>query len=331
MEIKTDGTLNTGKLDPGNGMTLECEAAGDRRCRLYEALPSMLLAMNALPSWAERSSSARGANGVWGRVETARGEWQAKKAATPDGKLAYDHRWTSGHAGVDFHAGESGRVGLSVHALEGKAKMSGVGEVALNALGGGLSATSLVGDLYVDAQAALTLYDVDFESNEHGKLKKAASGAGYALGVEAGRRMPVGEAFVTPRAGLSWSQADFADFTDDYERFEGGPRARVSSVEDARSLKGRVGVMVETEAGMGAASGRLYGSLDVEQELSDETEVKVGGQVLKTEVRPTSVHLGAGGEFDVGERVVVRATAGYRTSGSGTSGYGGGLEVRVRF
>ena len=337
-----DGTADTSRFDPeddesgGGGMTLKCEGAGDQRCRLYEALPSMLLAMNALPSWAERSSAARGANGVWGRVEAARGKWRAKKSTmetieTPAGKLAYDHRWTAGHAGVDFHAGESGRVGLSVHALGGKAEMSGVGEVELNALGGGLSATSLVGDLYVDAQAALTLYDVDVESYRHGKLKKAASGVGYALGVEAGRRMPVGETFVTPRAGLSWSQVDFADFADDYEGFGDGPRARVKSVDDARSLKGRLGVMVETEAGMGAASGRLYGSLDVEQELSDETEVKVGGQVLKTEVRPTSVHLGAGGEFDVGESVVVRATAGYRTSGSGTSGYGGGLEVRVRF
>ena len=328
-----DGSGDGSESGPGAPTpTFSCAGAGDDRCRLYEALPSMLLAMNALPSWAERASAARGANGVWGRVEAARGEWRAKKATTetPAGKLAYDHRRTAGHAGVDFAAGESGRVGLSVHALEGKAEMGGVGEVALNALGGGLSATRLFGDLYVDAQAALTLYDVDFESYTHGKLRKAASGVGYALGVELGRRMPVGGTFVTPRAGLAWSQADFSDFADDYAGFEGGPRARVS-VEDARSLKGRLGVMVETEAGMGAASGRLYGSLDVEQELSDETEVKVGGQVLKTEVRPTSVRLGAGGVFDVGERVVVRATAGYRTSGSGASGYGGGLEVQVRF
>ena len=325
--------------DPGTGgpgvpmPTFSCEDVekdGDRRCRLYEALPSMLLAMNALPSWAERTSAVRDGNGAWARVEGARGEWQAKKAKTPDGKLAYDYRRNAGRAGVDFVAGESGRVGLSVHALGSKAEMSGVGEVALNALGGGLSATRLVGDVYVDAQAAVTLYDVDLlESYVHGELlKKAASGVGYALGVEAGRRMRVGEAFVTPRAGLAWSQVDFADFTD--LETAGGSRARVS-VEGARSVKGRLGVMAETETGMGAASGRLYASLDVEQELSDETEVKVGGNVLKTEVRPTSVHLGAGGEFDVGEDVVVRATAGYRTSGSGTSGYGGGLEVQVRF
>ncbi len=312
----------------GPGMELVCEDAGDGRCGLYEALPSMLLEMNGLPSWAERTSAARDANGGWARVESARGKWRAKKAATA-GELDYDHRRSGVRAGFDFLAGENGRVGVSAHALGGKAQMSGVGEVELDGLGGGVSATWLSGDLYVDAQAGLTLYDVGVESYTHGKLlKKDVDGAGYALGVEVGARMPVGRALVTPRGGLSWSKAGLDDFMD--MEAMGGRRARVS-VEGARSVKGRVGVMVETELGMGGSSGRVYGSLDVERELSDETEVKVGGRLLETEVRPASVHLGAGGVFEVGENVVLKATAGYRTSGSGTSGYGGGLELHVRF
>ncbi len=316
--------------DPRPGMELTCEDAGDGRCGLYEALPSMLLEMNGLPSWAERTSSARDANGGWARVESARGKWRAKKAATA-GELAYDHRRSGVRAGFDFLAGETARVGVSAHALGGKAQMSGVGEVELDGLGGGVSATWLAGDLYVDAQAGLTLYDVGVESYTHGELlKKDVDGAGYALGVEVGARMPVGRALVTPRGGLSWSAADLDDFTD--METAGSPEARVSvSAEGARSVKGRLGVMVETELGMGGSWGRVYGSLDVERELSDETEVKVGGQLLETEVRPASVRLGAGGVFEVDENVVVRATAGYRTSGSGTSGYGGGLELQVRF
>ena len=102
-------------------------------------------------------------------------------------------------------------------------------------------------------------------------------------------------------------------------------------MEDAVSVKGRLGVMLEMEVGSGGTSGQVFGSLDVEGEFSDETEAKVGGQMLKTEVRPTAVRLGLGGEFEVAEDIVVRATAGFRTSGSGTSGYGGGLELRVRF
>ena len=327
---RTLPVTDRGRLDTRGlrSSTFSCEEAGDRRCGLYEALPSMLLEMNGLPSWAERTSAARDANGGWARVESARGEWQAKKAAM-GGELAYDHRRSGVRAGFDFLAGENARVGVSAHALGGKAQMSGVGEVELDGMGGGLSVTWLAGDLYVDAQAGLTLYDVGVESYTHGELlKKDVDGAGYALGVEMGARMPVGRALVTPRGGLSWSKADLDDFTD--LEAAGGPRAPVS-VEGARSVKARLGVMVETELGMGGSSGRLFGSLDVERELSDETEVEVGGQALETEVRPASVRLGAGGVFEVDENVVLRATAGYRTSGRGTSGYGGGLELHVRF
>ena len=330
LPVDDNGMLDTSELPSS---TFSCDEAGDRRCRLYEALPSMLLAMNGLPSYAERTAAARDGNGGWARVEMARGEWQAKKAETETmggGKLAYDHRRSVGRAGVDFLAGESARVGVSVHALRGKAEMGGVGEVELDGMGGGLSATWLAGGLYVDAQAAVTLYDVDVESSRHGKMpKKDVYGAGYGLGVDVGRRMSVGGMFVTPRAGVGWSKVELDDFTD-MERAGGGPRAEVS-VEDGVSVKGRLGVMLEMEVGSGGTSGQVFGSLDVEGEFSDETEAKVGGEMLKTEVRPTAVRLGLGGEFEVAEDVVVRATAGFRTSGSGTSGYGGGLELRVRF
>ena len=206
------GSGGGGPGSGGGGMTLDCVLAGDRRCRLYEALPSVLLAMNALPSYAERTSAARDGNGGWARVEASRGEWQAKKAspaamATPATPLAYDHRRSAVRAGVDFHAGESARVGVSVHALRGKAEMGGVGEVELDGMGGGLSATWLAGEFYVDAQAAVTLYDVDIDSNIHGDLqKKDVYGAGYGLGVDVGRRMGVGGMMVTPRAGVEWSK-----------------------------------------------------------------------------------------------------------------------------
>ena len=316
-----------------NGMTLKCKDAPDDRCRLYEALPSVLVAMNALPSWAERTSAARDGNGGWARVEAAGGDWQAKKAtrATAATPLAYDHRRSAVRAGVDFHAGESARVGVSVHALGGKAEMGGVGEVELDGMGGGLSATWLVGDFYVDAQAAVTLYDVDVESDMFGKMpKKDVHGAGYGLGVDVGRRMAVGGMSVTPRAGVEWSKVDLDEFVDMEREDSPEARARVS-VEEADSVKGRVGVMVEAEMGSGETSGRLFASLDVEQEFSEETEVQVGRELLKTEVRPTAVRVGLGGAFAVAEDVVVRATGGFRTSGSGTSGYGGGLELQMRF
>ena len=324
-----DDEMDDDEMKEPPSLAFSCDRAGDGRCRMYEALPSMLLAMNALPTWAERRSAARDANGGWARVEASRGKWQAKKATATSGELAYDQRRSVGRAGVDFLAGEKGRVGMSVHGLRGKAEMSGVGEVNLSGMGAGLSATWEVGELQVDAQASATWYDADLKSYTHGRLlKKEASGAGYALGVEMGRRMEMGGLLVTPRAGLGWSRVDFLDFID-MERM-GDPRAEVS-VEEAVSMQGRLGVTLETEVGSGESSGRVFGSLDVEQEFSDETEVRVGEETLKTEVRPTGIRLGLGGEFAVDEDVVLRATGGWQTSGSGTSGYGGGLEVRVRF
>ena len=317
--------------DPGMGPgtptpTFSCAGAMDGRCRLYEALPSMLLTMNAPPSYAERTSAARGAHGGWARVEAARGTWQAEKA-TRAGTLAYDHHRSMAHAGIDFIAGESARVGASMHALRGRAEMAGVGEAKLNGMGGGLSATWLSGGFYVDAQAAVTLYDVDVESYTHGRMtKKDVSGAGYALAADMGKRLPMGGMFVTPRAGLVWSKVDLSDFTD-MER-AGGPRARVAP-EGESSVKGRLGVMLETE--MGSGDSALFGSLDVEREFSDGTAVKIGEEVLKTEVRPTAVRLGLGGAFKVDGNTLLRATAGYRRSGSGMSEYSGGLELRVQF
>ena len=322
-----DGDDDGDEMKEPLSLAFSCDMAGDGRCRMYEALPSMLLAMNALPSWAERRSAARDGDGGWARVEASRGKWQAKEATTTSGELAYDHRRSVGRAGVDFLAGESGRVGMSVHGVRGKAEMAGVGEVDLSGMGAGLSATWEVGEFQVDAQAAATWYDADLKSYTHGRLlKKEASGAGYALGVDVGRRMVLGELLVTPRAGLGWSRVDFLDFID-LETMDSPGRAEVS-VEEAGSVQGRLGVTVEREL---APSGRVFGSLDVEQEFSDETEVKVGGETLKTEARPTGVRLGLGGMFDVDENVVLRATGGWQTSGSGTSGYGGGLEVRIRF
>ena len=134
---------------------------------------------------------------------------------------------------------------------------------------------------------------------------------------------------MTPREGLAWSKVDLDDFTDLETSGQSG-LARVS-LEDAGSVKGRVGVMVEQEVGTGAAPGLLFGSLDVEHEFSDETEVKVGGQRLKTEVQPTALSLGAGAVFDVREDVLIRAAAGYRATEGGASGYSGSLEVQVRF
>ncbi len=306
---------------------MNCDVASDKRCRFYEALPSVLLAMNELPTWAERMSAARDAKGGWMQVETAGGEWKADSSTRPN--VAWDHRRHGVRAGMDFAVGEAGRAGVSVHHLRGSAEMTrGGGKAELSGNGLGVNATAaMAGGVHVDVQAALTWYDVDLTSSSGTALKDGVKGRGQALGVEAGRPMALGDdVSLTPRIGLAWSRVSLDDFTD--SRLARSSRV---SMKDADSLAGRVGVMVETAAGSEDAPGRVFGSVDVEHEFKDETSVNVAGASLETTARSTGVRLGFGGEFSLGEGVVLRARADYTTSGGDTSEYGGGVELNLRF
>ena len=324
----TDGPGTDGPGTPGTdqpGTMMNCDVASDQRCRFYEALPSMLLAMNDLPTWAERRSAARDGEGAWVQVESAGGKWKADTSTRPD--VAYDHHRHGVRAGRDFAVGEAGRVGVSVHGLRGSAVMTrGGGEARLTGTGVGVNAaTAIAGDFYVDARAAVTWYDVDLSSSSGRALKDGAKGRGHALGVEAGRTMALGDGVsLTPRIGLAWSRVSLDDFTD--ARLARDSRV---SMEDADSLAGRVGVM--TAAGSEDAPGRVFASADVEHEFKEETSVNVAGARLETSARSTAVRLGVGGEFSVGEGVVLRARVDWATSGGDTSEYGGGVELNLRF
>ena len=310
--------------------TFDCKVAAmvNDRCRLYEALPSTLLAMNGLPTYEERMSAARDAKGGWARVEAARGKWKADTSTRPD--VAYDHSRSGVHAGMDFAVGDAGRAGLSFHGLRGSAEMAGVGEVDLSGSGLGVHGTTgFAGGFLVDAQAAVTWYDVDLKSAVRGSLKNDVSGRGYALGVEVGKRLPAmdGGVTVTPRAGLRWSKAGLDDFVE--EVMDG---ARVS-VKDAQSLKGRAGVGVEKvldEAGMDGS--RLFASLDVEQEFKEETEAMVSETSLKASAKKTRFRAAAGGARVWGEgRYALQGSLGYAAGGGDNRDFGGGLSFAIRF
>ena len=337
--LNEDGTPDTSGISPAPKepdtpkpdtppMMMVCDMATDARCRLYEALPSVLLAMNDLPTWAERMSAARDGKGGWARVETAGGKWKADRSTESD--VAWDHRRHGVRAGMDFAVGEGGRAGVSVHGLRGSAEMTkNGGEVELSGGGVGVNATAaMAGDVHVDAQAAVTWYDMDVESALRSSLKKGAGGMGYALGVEVGRRMPVADdVFLTPHGGLLWSKVDMDDFTD--------RRGTRVSVEDADSLRAALGVSVEKVLdGDGGSGSRLFGSLDVEQEFKEETAVKVQGSPLKASAEKTRFRLGIGGvhAWDEG-RYALQGSLGYTARGGGGDNrdVGGGLSFVMRF
>ena len=307
-------------MEEESPMTMTCDVATDQRCRLYEALPSVLLAMNGLPSRAERLSAPRDAHGAWARVETASGEWQAADSTRTD--VAYDHGRYGARAGVDVAVGEGARLGLSVHSLRGEAEMTRRGgKVELSGVGLGVSATSLFGGgFHVDASAQATRFDVDMTSGLGRRLKES-DGSGWALGLEAGRSMTLNSGLsVMPNLGLVWSQASMDTFTD-----ANGSRV---SMDDAESLVGRLGVAAVAETDGGP---RLFGSVDVTHEFSEETEAMVSGTRLAASAETTGVRLGIGGLFDLGNGASLRGSAGYTSAGGGNSAYGAGLGVTMSF
>ena len=305
--------------------SLDCGMADDRRCELYEALPSFLLATaGRMPAYAERMGTARGANGVWGRAEGARGEWTADRADSTR-NLSYDYGVSGGRAGIDF-AGERARIGFSIHALRSEAEIDGVGEIALNGTGFGASVTWTFDDFYADVRGQATWLDAEIDSSIRGEpLENEATGLGGALGVEVGGRMPLmeGRLLLTPRAGLVWTAAALGDFA-----FTDSVSATRVSVEDARSVRGVAGVTLESPMANG---GRLFGTLDLASELWGERSARVADARLKTDAQSTTARLGAGGAFALTGGAGLRASVYYETGGSGSGEYGGGVTFSVRF
>ncbi len=317
-----DGDMMPDRGD-GPGLSFDSDC-GMERCRLYEALPSALLAMNGLPTYGDRMSAARDGNGGWARIDGAGGEWKAKNSPN----AAFDYRRYGVQAGMDLAMDGDGRFGVSLRGLQGSAEMSGSGgEMELSGVGAGVHGTAFLGDgFHVDGQAMATWYDVKLTSGTMGVLTDGADGRGFAMSLEVGRRTDVGDGLtVTPAVGLAWSEVSL-DFA---ETINGEARQQVS-VDDARSLMGRVGARVEAlmEDGL-----QLFGSVEATHEFSDERTATISDATLKTtEARKTGARVGIGGSrsWDDG-RYALRAAAGYAARGSGNGAFDGGVNFAVRF
>ena len=318
------------------------------RARLYEALPSVMLGLNRLSEFRDRMAAPRDASGGWARVHGSRGKWKADntwpKSVEPPGlktSTVVESRWSGIQAGLDAPVGD-GLFGISLHHRNGSATVSnastidvpGAGTMDLSGTGGGISGTWRRDDVYVDLQAEVSWYEADFRSSIRGMLKEDVSGYGYALGVEAGRRIASGTdgvAFI-PRAGLVHSKVSLTDFDD----AELAGKSRVS-LEDGRSLKGRMGVSVDVETKLSADSeSRFLYSLDVEREFKDETKVSMTKGDTRWDLASTveATWLRAGMNvshaWDDG-RYTIQGGVSYATAGSDSHEYGGGLRLKVRF
>ncbi len=291
----------------GMGCMGEMVGMGDAALRVYEALPSVLLGLNRLPTHRDRLSGLRSSTGTWVRIAAGGGEWRAKRS-TSTGRIAYDHRGYGAQAGVDFGVGASGLWGVSAHRRMVKAKLSGRdGEIEAAGSGFGLSGAWRFGNgVYVDGQFEATWYKADLASGRRGALeseaKAKAKGFGHAVGLEAGRRFGLGpgswrEVSLTPRARLVRSNVKVDAFTD--------PSGRAVSLRDGGSLSGRAGVELEASG----EAGRVFGSVELEREFRPDTRVEASGVGLSSKSAEMRALLALGGSRMSGEMVGMRCGA----------------------
>ena len=303
------------------------------RSRVYEALPSVLLGLNVLPTHWERLAAARSPNGAWARVWAGGGEREAERStSTAPARLAYDHNRSGVQAGVDIPSlGEDAVGGVSVHHVRGKADLSG-GDGKIEATGTGLGVSGawrFDDGVYVDAQVSATWYEADLTSGLRGSLKSGTGGFGYALGLETGRRIglgpgPLGDLTATPRVRLVRSEVDMDDFTDSDSA--GGSRV---SLERGRSVTGRAGVNLEASIEGG---GLLFGSVEVEREFAGKTRIEVSGYSLESEPDATRARVELGGAYAWDEGAYALKGAAHVVQGSRDNrDWGGGLSLAVRF
>ena len=293
------------------------------RAAVYEALPGFLLRLDGgRPSG---TRIARPGSPAWARVSGGRGSYEPGRASVG---AAYDFRRFSAEAGLDLALGENVTGSLSLRHVGGTAEVAspyGGGEIEARGVGvaAGLSWSGADG-YYGRGRLAFTNYEVDVSSRKRGSLARDVGARGHSLGIEAGRRIAVGETVtLTPRAWAAHRRLSGGAFTD-------AVSARVSLDKSTRHTGG-IGLSAETERALEDGALTLRASADVERALGGaDTVAAVSGERLESEASATRVLLGLGGTLHKG-RLSLGAQLGAGGPGSGDTQYSGRITLGWTF
>ena len=285
------------------------------RAFIYESLAETLHTLNRLSTWQERGRAKSQAEPFWMRAEGSRATRRPEDSTT--GTDWQMERWVL-QAGYGFLVGEDFEAGVSVHYGDSSTDVSGAtelggGEIDTESYGLGVSLTwRLQNGVYLDAQGAANWYDSDLSGTDRGTLKSGVDGRGWALALEAGRRLEMTQLTVTPHVRVAYSEVDPDSFVDKF----GG---RVSSDSDDRTMGG-LGVTFEGSQGWVLA--------EVQREFGTGTSVDVSGTSLSQRMERTRARLAVGGEMSVlQDKLTVRGELG---AASDISGSAEDTEVKAR-
>lgn len=148
--------------------------------------------------------------------------------------------------------------------------------------------------IYADAQTQTTWYTNDMYSDIAGRsLAKGADGFGYALSLEAGKRIAIAPDWtLTPQAQLAWSAVKFDGFSDVF-----GAYVRH---DQSDSLNGRVGLAAEYGQAWRDAQGRLtrtdlYAIANLSYEFGKGSKIEVADVKFATQNERLWGGIGTGG------------------------------------
>lgn len=270
----------------------------------YEIYPQVLLDLVGLPTLKQRAGTrhwaaidgaapnATPASAVWTRIEGAHGHSEARASTT---NAEFDSDTLRMQAGVDGQlAGSAAGVligGLNLQYGRASADIFsdiGAGTNGTSSYGLGAALTWYGGNgLYVDGQGQVSVLRSDFASNEAGSIGEGIHGSGYAVSLEAGRQLAIGNGWsLTPQAQLAYAAISFDSFAD--------PFGAEVSLKDGDSLKGRIGLSTDYRRD---ADTHVYAIANLTYEFLDGTTATVSGVDLTYKPERFGGEIGLGGAY----------------------------------
>ena len=343
--------LASGAGDPGNpgdpGNTQPLYQPG---VPLYEAYAGMLQQANTLGTLAQRTGDrewtdgkhidgdgTKPGEGLWMHVQ---GGDQTFKPETSTSDTHYDLSTWRAEAGIDTTLSESeegrlvGGATLSYGRYQSNVN-SAYGQGRLKTDGYGIGTTlTWFGDkgAYVDGQARWTRFDTDLRSTTLSQLLKDDNKAnGYALGVEVGKRIGLGEGWsAIPQAQVTYGKVSFNSFDDAFD-------AHVSQEKGAQTTA-RAGLMFDyttATPGTGGGATHVYAIANLYRNFGDGDQVAVAGTDFTTRNERLwgGFGLGSSREWDGGRYSVfgeVQASTGLEHFGD-SHAVNGTLGFRMRW
>ncbi|WP_422398444.1 autotransporter outer membrane beta-barrel domain-containing protein [Sinorhizobium meliloti] len=353
-ETVDPGTGGGETVDPGTGGGETVIPSYNQGVPVYETYARNLLGFIQLPTLRRRASGERvpalrscGSvplnlegnqtaacaedNTVWARIDGTRAHVEPEESGARVSE--YDSRSWLLQAGIDalLHSGGKGELigGLTAHYGGINTDVSSFyGDGSIDTRGYGLGATLTwygQNGFYLDGQGQLTRFDSDLDSDILGRLADGNDGLGYAVSMEAGHRIGLGDTWaLTPQAQLAYTSVNFDDFVDPYG-------ARVS-LDDGNSLRGRIGLALDREQQWQGAEGdgrgsHLYGTVDLYREFLGDTRADVSGVSFGIEADDWIGEIGIGGSYNWGDDKY--SLYGEARASTGLSDFGGSYAVRA--